>query len=193
MQQGCCLDDAGAGILTLKAFRTLLLVAFVSGLAACQTELSLPTKSEISEIIRGVSGENEEILLDIWTVYHGPFCLYGNLVLTDENIYFISLDTVTMIGSYPKLIAYEEGRQVCGSFLSVSRYGVLLTFSVGDRHGEESHFFGSAEDVFAVIQNRLAVVDEVRRDLAAQLGSEPIQEELDEGFHTAVEVERLLR
>ena len=174
-------------------FRTLLIMVVVSGLAACQTEPSLPTESEIGEIIRGASGEKEEILLDVWTVYHGPFCLYGNLVLTDENIYFISLDTVTKIGSYPKLIAYEEGRQVCGSFLSLSRYGVLLTFRVGARHGEESHFFGSAEGVFTVIQKRLVVVDEVRQDLAAQLGREPTQEELGEGFRTAVEIERLLR
>ena len=174
-------------------FRALLLVMVLFGLIACQTDPSLPTKSEIGEIIRGVSGENEEILLDVWTVYHGPFCLYGNLVLTDENIYFISLDTVTKIGSYPKLIGYEEGRQVCGSFLSLSRYGVLLTFRVGTRHGEESHFFGSAEDVFAVIQMRLGMVDEVRQDLTAQLGREPTQEELDEGFQTAVEIERFLR
>ena len=177
----------------VTAFRTMVLVVAVIGLATCQTEPSLPTKSEVSEMIRGASGEHEEILLDVWTVYHGPFCLYGNLVLTDENIYFISLDTVTKIGSYPKLIAYEEGRQVCGSFLSLSRYGVLLTFRVGASHGEESHFFGSAENVFDVIQNRLVVVDKIRGDLTAQLGREPTQEELDEGFHTAVEIERLLR
>lgn len=175
------------------SFRALLVVAVLFSLAACQSDPSLPTKSEISEIIRGVSGENEEILLDVWTVYHGPFCLYGNLVLTDENIYFISLDTVTKIGSYPKLIGYEEGRQVCGSFLSLSRYGVLLTFRVGTHHGEESHFFGSVEDIFAVIRNRLGMVDEVRRDLTVQLGREPSQEELGEGFHTAVEIKRLLR
>ena len=177
----------------MSLFRQLMLVFLITVLAACQTEATLPTENEIGEIIRGVSGENENILLDTWTVYHGPFCLYGNLVLTDENIYFISLDSVARIGSYPKLIAYEEGRQVCGSFLNLSRYGFLLTFRVGTSHGEESHFFGLTQDIFTVIQKRLIMVDQVRQDLAAQLGREPTQEELDEGFHTAVEIERLIQ
>lgn len=184
---------AGAQYSKVKLLPTLILIVAVTALAACQTESTLPSKGEIREIIRGASGEDENILFDSLAVYHGPFCLYGNLILTDEHIYFISLDSVTRIGSYTKLISYEEGRQVCGSFLSLSRYGVLLTFRVGARHGEESHFFGSVDDFYAVIEQRLALVENVRQDLKNQLGQEPTQGELDEGFHTAVELERLLQ